>query len=127
MSGNQNAQARGGQDLSITERYSDRNSFIQMLERIGVSIGARNKLVDDDFTSMKSLVGTYSNDVEGFHSYMKGVNKTFGGRSIHPIHFSPIVMKRMIGTLFHFTQAVGCFHCIPNIGNIDAASCYEFI
>ena len=127
MSGNLNPQAQDGQVTTITEGYGDQVSFTELLERIGVTAAARNKLTDDDFTSMKSLVDTYHNDMEGFQSYLKGVNKTYGARSTRPIRFSPIVMKRLIATLFHFTQAVRCFHSIPNTANINEDSCEALI
>ena len=118
---------QGGQNLTITQRYSDQDSFTDLLEQIGVAADACNKMVEDDFTSMKSLVGIYNNDMDGFHSYLKSINKTYGGRATQRIRFSPIVMKRLIGVLFHFTQSVGCFHCIPNMDNINADVCFDFI
>ena len=65
--------------------------------------------------------------MEGFQSYLKGVNKTYGARTTRPIMFSTIVMKRLIATLFHFTQAVRCFHSIPNTVNINEDSCGALI
>ena len=127
MSGNHNPQAQGGRLVSVTERYDDQESFIELLGRIGVTAAASNKLTDDDFTSMKSLVDTYHNDMDGFQSYLKGVNKTYGARSTRPIRFSPIVMKRLIAILFHFTQAVRCFHSIPDTVNINEESCGALI
>ena len=127
MSGNINPQPQGGQRNVITEGYDDQDNFSELLERIGVNDAARSKLIDDDFTSMKLLVDTYHNDMEGFQSYLKGINKTYGGRTTRPIRFSPIVMKRLIATLFHFTQAVRCFHSIPNMVNINEDSCEALI
>ena len=127
MSGNRNPQAQDGQVATVTERYNDQDSFAQLLERIGVTAAASNKLTDDDFTSMKSLVDTYHNDMDGFQSYLKGVNKTYGARSTRPIRFSPIVMKRLVATLFFFTQAVRCFHSVPDTESIDEESCGALI
>ena len=124
---NGNDKAQGWQDQTITQRYMDEGAFMELLERIGVTAMARNKVADDDFTSMRSLVDTYHNDMDGFLSYMKGINKTYGGRSTRPIRFSPIVMKRMVAVLFHFAQAVGCFHRIPDMANIDRDLCTDLI
>ena len=127
MSGNRNPQAQDGQEKTITERYGDQEEFTQLLERIGVTAPARSKLIDDDFTSLKVLVDTYHNDLDGFMSYLKGINKTYGARPTRPIRFSPIVMKRLTATLFHFIQAVRCFHSIPNTANIDDDTCTALI
>ena len=39
---NENDQAQDGQNLSITQMYSDQDSFIHFLQRIGVTDAARN-------------------------------------------------------------------------------------
>ena len=127
MSGNRNPQAQGGRENTITEGYGDQDEFVELLERIGVTASARGKLINDDFTSIKTLVDTYHNDLDGFTSYLKGINKTYGARSTRPIRFSPIVMKRLAAILFHFIQAVRCFHSIPNTANIDADTCSTLI
>lgn len=114
--------------LTITQRYRDQNEFIAMLTRVGVTDNARRKLIADDFTSMEMLVLNYSNDVDSFHSYLKGINKTFGnGTRNSTIQFSPIIMKRLTAILYHFVQAVGCMHCIPNIANITVDACLDLI
>ena len=64
MSGNRNPQAQDGQLVTVMERYDDQDSFTELLGRIGVTAAASNKLTDDNFTSMKSLVDTYHNDMD---------------------------------------------------------------
>lgn len=114
--------------LSITQRYSDGDSFIQLLNRIGVPVPAIQKLQEDDFVTMQSLVTNYSTDVDSFISYLKGINKTYGSNTrTRNIRFSPIVIKRLSAVLFHFTQSVGCIHCIPNMENIDAGAFPDLI
>ena len=54
MNNNGNNEAQGGQNQTITERYMDEVEFMELLERIGVSATARNKVIDDDFINMKS-------------------------------------------------------------------------
>ena len=60
--------------------------------------------------------------------YLKGINKTFGGAGQDAaIHFSPIVMKRLVSVLFHYVQAVACMYCIPNLENMDVDACPDLI
>ena len=92
-----------------------------------MTASACSKLINDDFTSIKALVDTYHNDLDGFTSYLKGINKTYGARSTCPIRFRPIIMKRLVAILFHFIQAVRCFHLILNTANIDADTCSVLI
>ena len=114
--------------LTITQKYQDEESFTAMMERIGVSGRAIGKLVDDDFISMQALVTNYANDVDSFTSYLKGLNKTFGGTSRSTaIRFSPIAIKRLSAVLFHFVLSVGCIHTVPDIDNVDILMCIHFI
>ena len=114
--------------LTISQRYRDQGAFTNMLTRVGVTANARRKLVDDDFTNMEVLVINYASDIDSFESYLKGINKTFGSATANrAIRFSPIIMRRLIAILFHFIQAVGCIHSVPNIDNIDINSCSDFI
>lgn len=110
--------------LIIAQKYRDEGSLKNLLTRIGVTANARRKLINDDFTSMEQLVTNYSSDVDLF----KGVNKTFGnGNRNTAIRSSPIVTKRLVLVLFHFVQAVGCIHCIPDMDNVDINACPELI
>ena len=114
--------------LTIAQRYRNQGSFESLLTRIGVTANARRKLIDDDFTSMEQLVTNYSNDVDSFNTYLKAINKTFGnGTRNTTVRFSPIVTKRLVSILFHFVQAIGCMHCIPNMDNVDINACSDFI
>ena len=114
--------------LTITQRYRDQGMFINMLTRIGVNANARRKLIDDDFTNMELLVINYSSDIDSFESYLKGINKTFGNAARNTaIRFSPIIIRRLVAILFHYVQAVGCMHCVPNLENIDINACSDLI
>ena len=123
------AQAAGNLNgLTITQKYGSEDNFVELLERIGVSATARRKLVDDDFDSMQSLVSNYSNDVDSFATYLKGLNKTFGrGNRGNTVRFSPVVIKRLSATLFYFVQSVGCLHTIPDIDGIDVELCTNLV
>ena len=123
-----NVQPAQREGLTIIEKYRDQDALDEMLARIGVTENARRKLANDDFVSMEQLVVNYSTDIESFNSYLKNVNKTFGGaRGNSAIRFSPIVTKRLMAVLFHYVQAVGCMHCVPDIDNIGVDSCPELI
>ena len=123
------AQAAGNLNgLTITQKYGNEDNFVELLERIGVSATARRKLVDDDFDSMQSLVSNYSNDVDSFATYLKGLNKTFGtGNRGNTVRFSPVVIKRLSAILFYFVQSVGCLHTIPDIDGIDVELCTNLV
>ena len=123
------AQAAGNLNgLTITQKYGNEDNFVELLERIGVSATARRKLVDDDFDSMRSLVSNYSNDVDSFATYLKGLNKTFGRCNRgNTVRFSPVVIKRLSATLFYFVQSVGCLHTIPDIDAIDVELCTNLV
>ena len=123
------AQAAGNLNgLTITQKYGSEDNFVELLERIGVSATARRKLVDDDFDSMQSLVSNYSNDVDSFATYLKGLNKTFGtGNRGNTVRFSPVVIKRLSAILFYFVQSVGCLHTIPDIDGIDVELCTNLV
>ena len=123
------AQAAGNLNgLTITQKYGNEDNFVELLERIGVSATARRKLVDDDFDSMRSLVSNYSNDVDSFATYLKGLNKTFGtGNRGNTVRFSPVVIKRLSAILFYFVQSVGCLHTIPDIDGIDVELCTNLV
>ena len=120
--------AANGGILTITQKYEDEDSFSQMLERIGVTARAMRKLLDDDFVSMQALVTNYANDVDSFTSYLKGLNKTFGGSNrMTSIQFSPIVIKRLSAILFHYVLSVDCIHTVPDIDNIDIPACVHLV
>ena len=124
----QNGEQPQAAELTITQKYRDQEALVELLTRIGVAGSARRKLVSDDFTNMEQLVLNYSTDIDSFSSYMRSVNKTFGGaRGNSAIRFSPIVMKRLVAVLFHFIQAVGCMHCVPDLDNINVDSCPQLI
>ena len=55
MNNNRNNEAQGGQNQTISQRYTDQDEFVQLFEWIGVNAMARNKVIDDEFTSMISL------------------------------------------------------------------------
>ena len=64
--------------LSITELYGNEELLRYVMDRIGISIEqCRNKIVSDGFDSIRSIVHHHSNDVEGFRTYLTGLNKTF--------------------------------------------------
>ena len=113
--------------LTITQKYGNEDSFTELLERIGVSRSAQRKLLEDDFDNMRSLVSNYSNDVDSFVTYLKGLNKTFGGSRNNSVRFSPVVTKRLSAILFYFVQSVGCLHTIPDIDNIDVDLCADLV
>ena len=114
--------------LTITQKYSDQGTFISLLGRIGVSSTAQAKLIEDDFIHMKAVIDNYNGNVNELESYLKNINKSYSAGTAKKtgIRFSPVVMKRLIGTVFFFTQAVNCFHHIPDLDLVEVDSVTEF-
>ena len=74
-----------------------------MLQRIGATYAAIQKLISDNIVSMRKLEGNCNaNNVDGV--------------------FSQVLTKSLGGIL-----PVVCFHCNSNMDNIDANNCFKDI
>ena len=62
---------------TITARLVDQPSFTALLTRIGLNQRSRDQIIADDFDTADTLVQHYSNDISGFDSYLKNLNKIF--------------------------------------------------
>ena len=63
---------------------------------------ARERIVEDGFESMNSLICQYEYNIESFQDYLKTLNKTFNqARGGNNIYFSPPAMSQFIGVLFY--------------------------
>lgn len=114
--------------LTALQLYDDENGLRLMLDSIGVDIRERNKLVDDGFGSMMSIIELHTNDTSGFKTYLLNLNKTFASSSTAGlrVYFTPINVSRLVGVVHYFNHAVNSFHTVPDILNIDGDDAAEF-
>ena len=107
--------------LSTTQLYDDENGLRLMMNTIGINLRERNKLIDDGFTSMKTIIELHTNDAEGFKTYLLNLNKTFASASTAAlrVYFTPINVSRLVGAIHYYNHAVNSFHKIPDILMID--------
>ena len=108
--------------LTITQRYSDQNAFLCMLERIGCGVKERFRLLHDGFDNMQSLVDHFNDDIEAFHKHLTNSNKTWLNNSLVRMRafFTPIMISRLTGALYYYHSAVHLFHSIPDLNLVDA-------
>lgn len=109
--------------LSITELYDNEEVWRYLMDRsIGITLErCRNKIVNDGFDSLRSVIRHHSNDIEGFKTYMTGLNKTFASSSVSTlrVYYSPVSISRMLGVIHLYDQGVNTFHCIPDASYVD--------
>lgn len=117
--------------LHITDTMTDNNSryrsaarFTGFLTRIGCGRNERQRLSNDSFTTMESLVKSYAYKTSGFKSYLSTLNKTLANAD-NPVFFTPIIISRLLGTLYYFDQSANTFHQIPDIDYIDSTKADE--
>ena len=100
--------------------YRSEPRFNAILTRIGCGINERTRLTTDGFTTMESVVRAYTYKTDSFKSHLHSLNKAFAGHPNNPIYFTPVVIRRLLGILFHFDQAANTFHSLPDLNGIDA-------
>ena len=113
---------------TVTERFSDAESFTALLTRIGVSQRQRDRLIEDDFETMEELVEHFQfSSGSEIESYLLGINKTFGNASQadRRVYFSPVMIGRIVGTILYFCHGLYTFHTIPDINEIDLERAVE--
>lgn len=115
-------------DMTITQLYSHEMALRIMLNAIGVAERERNRLIDDGFTSMKTIMDLHPNDVAGFQSYLKNLNKTFAssGNEDLQVYFSPVNISRLVGVTHYFNHSINSFHMIPDILMVDSDDASEY-
>jgi len=107
---------------TIIDRYEDEPTFVAFLNVIGLNDRQTQRLVDDGFLTMRSLVEHYK--VPGpkqFEVYLKDLNKTFATASTLNlrIYYSPGVINRLVGCLNYFRHLLYTFRSIIDINDID--------
>jgi len=107
---------------TIINRYSDEDSFTEFLETIGFSPAQRNRISLEGFTSMKVLVDHYQPEgPSGLGKHIRDLsNKTYAGAAqTIRVHYTPIIISRLIGCLNYFILSVSALHTIPDLSVID--------
>jgi hypothetical protein len=115
-------------DMTITQLYNHEMALRIMLNAIGVAERERNRLIDDGFTSMKTIMDLHPNDVAGFQSYLKNLNKTFAssGNENLQVYFSPVNISRLVGVTHYFNHSINSFHMIPDILMVDSDDASDY-
>ena len=106
---------------TITEKYSDPESFSNLLTEIGMSDTQVARLQNDGFTTMKILVSHYqTGGATELEKYMRDLNKTFANASGSlRVYFNPVIINRICGCMTYFTLCVYSFHTVPDIDKIS--------
>lgn len=115
---------------TVTGIYNSEQGIVDVMDTFGIPQVGINRIVGDGFNSMNALVQQYESGVEGFNSYLKSLNKTFG---VNPdpelrVYFPPPLMTRLMGALFYCNICYYRLHQIPDIRLITsdlASSSYK--
>ena len=102
--------------------YDNEDAFRVMLHAMGIPQRERNRLVNDGYSSMKSILDLHPNDVKGFKTNILNLNKHFASAADNAlrVYFTPVHISRLIGAVHYFNLAVHSFHKVPDILSIDA-------
>ena len=109
--------------LTQAQLYESAEALRYVMHSIGIrQVNARNKIIDDGFNSLKSIVVMHTMCDQGFKKYLNGLNKTYATASDRRqrVHFSPIAIERFSAIVFYYDQAVHSYHSIPDMGLVDA-------
>ena len=105
---------------TILSKYTSEPDFTQFLTNVGVGAPESAHLITDGFTNMSMLVKHFSYDIGAFKSHLQALNKTFvNAGNARRIYYNPIIINRLVGILYYFSQAVNTFHTIPNMDEVD--------
>ena len=90
----------------IYDRYTDPGEFDDLLDNIGLTDIQKQRLMDDGFTTLKSLVMHYRNKSNNaFEKYLIDINKIYGNafNAERRVHFGPLIIESLCGVLRYFT------------------------
>ena len=113
---------------NVINRFDGEQGLVDVLHELGVGKNERDRIVDDGFDSMRSIVNQYENDPEGMRGYLKQLNKAFGSSPDDDlrIYFSPPVMSRMIGLLHYSNVCFYSYHVIPDMNEVTIPLAMEY-
>ena len=114
--------------LTITDRYSDENAFMCMLNRIGCGYKERFRMLHDGFDSMQSLVEHFQGGIENFKKHLSNSNKIWMNNNQTRMRgfFTPVLINKLVGVMYYFNTAVKVFHCVPDINQVDSDEAMEY-
>ena len=114
--------------LTITQRYDDEMAFLCLLDRLGLGVKERFRLLHDGFDSIHALVDHYGDNVDEFKKQLTNSNKSWSshGQVMMRAYFNPICLKRLVGVLYYYKTAVNMMHTIPDSEEVTAARAAEY-
>ena len=113
---------------AIVNSYTTEEGFRAMMAEIGVNDNGQNRIVQDGFTSMETLVAQYKFKISDFENYLKSLNKTFANATVARgrVYFSPPLMTNLAGCLFYASTCYYGMHSYVDISLINAENAAEF-
>lgn len=106
--------------LSFLELYRTEEPLRFIMHRIGITTQqSRDKIINDGYNSVESIVEMHPNDSEGFKKYLQTLNKTYAtATTALQVYYSPKVIARFGALLFYYFQLVKGFHKIPDLSAV---------
>ena len=94
--------------LSITDRYSDQNTLLCLLNRIGCDYRNKFRMLHNGFNTVQSIVDHYGDDIDGFLKQLKNDNKTWSSNQsvMMRSYYTPIVIARLVGILYYANAGI---------------------
>ena len=114
--------------LSITDRYSDQNTLLCLLNRIGCDYRNKFRMLHNGFNTVQSIVDHYGDDIDGFLKQLKNDNKTWSSNQsvMMRSYYTPIVIARLVGILYYANAGINILHQIPDVHAITAADASSY-
>ena len=115
--------------LPYCQTYTSEESLRWLMHSIAITLQtARNKIVQDGFNSIRSIVNMHSNDTSGFRKYLNSLNKTFAIATTRlRVYYAPVVIARFVAILYYYDQCVNSYHTIPDLSFVDSAFADEMV
>ena len=109
--------------LNVTQRYSDQNSLLLLLERLGCGVRERFRILHNGFNSAEAIIDHYGSDMEALAKQLRADNKSWASASQNMMRsfFSPVVITRLVGAFHYIGVGVKLLHKIPDINRITIA------
>lgn len=106
-------------------RFDDQEAFNRLLTRVGVTDGSATVIREYDINSIKMFVEIYKNNITGFESYLKNVNKTYTN-TVPRIRISSLITGRLVGVLNYFVISTVLLHHMPDVDLVTAVMVQDF-
>ena len=95
-------------EMTVTPLYES-EVLRYLMHKIGITTQSyRDKIIQDRFNSLRLIVTHLNYNLEGFETYLLGLNKTFASLSIEGLRvdYSPVIIARLLGIIHLYNQAV---------------------